>query len=65
MVGQLQDILLDYLVPNEGPTDIMTETLSVSVESVTANDFGKKENTLKKCRFKPPAGSAFGIGDSK
>ena len=64
-MGQLQDILLDYLVPNEGQNSIKTETLSISVERVTANELGNGENTLEKCRFKPPSGDAFGLGESK
>ena len=64
-MGKLQGILLDYLVTNEGSSTIETEQLSINVEKVAAYAFGKKENTLKNCRFKPPSASAFGLGDGK
>jgi hypothetical protein len=65
VVGQLQGILLDYLVTNEGPNIVKTETLSISAEKISAKVFGEKESTLKKGRFKPPSAAAFGLGDGK
>ncbi|XP_028413722.1 uncharacterized protein LOC114536576 [Dendronephthya gigantea] len=63
LVEKLQVILLDYLVSNEGPSMIETEMLSMSLEKVSAYALGKKESELKGARFKPPSGSAFGLGD--
>jgi hypothetical protein len=37
----------------------------MSAEKIAGYALGEKENTLKKCRFKPPSGAAFGLGDSK
>ncbi|XP_028413717.1 uncharacterized protein LOC114536572 [Dendronephthya gigantea] len=62
-VEKLQSVLLDYLVSNEGPSNIETKTLSINVEKVAAYTFGEKESELKGARFKPPSGSAFGLGD--
>ncbi|XP_028399329.1 LOW QUALITY PROTEIN: polycystic kidney disease protein 1-like 2 [Dendronephthya gigantea] len=42
---------------------IETEMLSMSLEKVSAYALGKKESELKGARFKPPSGSAFGLGD--
>ena len=65
MVEQLQSVLLDYLVTSEGSSSITTDTLSIAAEKIAANRIGEKENKLKKCRFKPPSGDAFGLGDGK
>ena len=65
ILEQLQNILLEYLVASEGSKSITTETLSIMAEKVVANRIGEKENKLKKCRFKPPFGAAFGLEESK
>ena len=65
MVEQLQSVLLDYLVTSEGSSSITTDTLSIAAEKVAAIRLEEKEKKLKKCRFKPPSGAAFGLGDGK
>ena len=57
-------MVLDNMVANEGPTNIETETLSLQVEKKTAKALGDARNKLKKCRFKPPSGDAFGLRES-
>ena len=64
-IGKLQNVVLEYLVSNEGPSSIETQQLSISVEKVSAKALGENESKLKRCRFKPPPGAAFGLGESK
>ncbi len=63
VVQNIQSMVLDNLVTNEGPIDIETETLSLQVEKKTAKTLGGTGNNLKKCRFKSPSGDAFGLGE--
>ena len=65
LVEQLQSVLLDYLVTSEGSNSILTDTLSIAAEKVTVSRLGENESKLKKCRFKPPCGAAFGLEESK
>ena len=64
-VQNLQSVVGDNLVANEGPTDIETETLSLQVEKKTAKALGNTGNKLKGCGVKPPTGDGFGLGESK
>ena len=65
MIGNVQSILLDNLVTNEGPTTIVTDQLSLQVEKVSVIEFGSKPNVLKNSRFQPPSASALGLRDGK
>ncbi|XP_028408505.1 sperm receptor for egg jelly-like [Dendronephthya gigantea] len=63
VVRNLQSVVLDNLVTNEGPDTIDTDTLSLQVEKKTGTTLGNTGNELKGSRFKPPSGYAFGIGE--